>query len=119
MTTKRNLYKWLRDSLTGANDMAKITVMIPCYNEEEGIGAVLKSIPHKEFSALGHSIETLINRLKKRKTEKEIDIEHRIKRAKEEFELSKYYDYIIENDKIDVTLRKVSDVINKEIFITK
>ena len=44
------------------------------------------------------SIDILIERLKKRKTEKDIDINKRTERTKEEFELSKNYDYIIENN---------------------
>ena len=62
------------------------------------------------------SIETLIERLKNRRTEKGFDIDKRVERAKEEFELSKYYDFIIENDDIDFTLKKLSNIIKENIF---
>lgn len=65
------------------------------------------------------SIDVLIERLKKRKTEKDIDISKRTERTKEEFELSKNYDYIIENNNIKDTLKKISEIIKKKVLFNK
>ena len=32
--------------------MKKLTVLIPCYNEEKGIGKVIKSIPKTKLKAI-------------------------------------------------------------------
>jgi dolichol-phosphate hexosyltransferase len=40
--------------------MKKITVVIPCYNEERGIGKVIRSIPDKKLKELGYIIEVLV-----------------------------------------------------------
>ena len=65
------------------------------------------------------SIDVLIERLKKRKTEKDIDINKRTERTKEEFELSKNYDYIIENNYIEDTLKKISEIIKEKVLFKK
>ena len=62
------------------------------------------------------SIETLVERLNKRRTEDGFDIDKRIERAKEEFELSKNYDFIIVNNDIEPTLKKLSNIIKENIF---
>lgn len=40
--------------------MKKISVIIPCYNEEESIAQVVKAIPKEKFSKLGYEIETIV-----------------------------------------------------------
>lgn len=40
--------------------MKKLVVMIPCYNEEEGIGDVIDNIPYKSFYALGFDVDVLV-----------------------------------------------------------
>ena len=40
--------------------MLKLTVLIPCYNEEKGVGKVIENIPHKELNKLGYSVEVLV-----------------------------------------------------------
>jgi dolichol-phosphate mannosyltransferase len=40
--------------------MKKITVIIPCYNEERGIGKVIRSIPIKKLKELGYTVEVLV-----------------------------------------------------------
>lgn len=40
--------------------MKKITIVIPCYNEERGIGKVIESIPHKKLKELGYFAEVLV-----------------------------------------------------------
>ncbi len=64
-------------------------------------------------------MDVLIERLKKRKTEKDIDINKRTERTKEEFELSKNYDYIIENNYIEETLNKISEIIKEKVLFNK
>ncbi|HDZ61453.1 MAG TPA: glycosyltransferase family 2 protein [Candidatus Pacearchaeota archaeon] len=41
-------------------NMKKITVVIPCYNEEKGIKQVLKNIPKKKLNGLGYTTEVLV-----------------------------------------------------------
>ena len=40
--------------------MKKITVVIPCYNEEKGLGKVIKDIPKKKLKELGYNVEVLV-----------------------------------------------------------
>lgn len=40
--------------------MKKLTVLIPCYNEEDGVGAVIDNIPHSTLYKLGISTEVLV-----------------------------------------------------------
>ena len=38
----------------------KITVLIPCYNEENGISQVLKSFPKEKIAAQGYNLEVIV-----------------------------------------------------------
>jgi glycosyltransferase involved in cell wall biosynthesis len=51
--------------------MKKITVVIPCYNEEAGIAAVIKGFPRQRLRKLGFELEVLVidNNSKDRTTE--------------------------------------------------
>jgi len=40
--------------------MKKITVVIPCYNEEQGIKKVIKGIPKKKLKELGYNVEVIV-----------------------------------------------------------
>ena len=40
--------------------LKKITVIIPCYNEEKGIGKVIKDIPKEKLKKLGYKTEVLV-----------------------------------------------------------
>ena len=40
--------------------MKKITVLIPCYNEEKGIGKVIDGVPIKKLSHLGYQTEIIV-----------------------------------------------------------
>ena len=40
--------------------MKKITVVIPCYNEEDGIAAVIKSFPRNQLRRHGYTLEVLV-----------------------------------------------------------
>jgi guanylate kinase len=58
-------------------------------------------------------IKTLRERLLNRGTENENTIEIRLKRAEEEIEKSKYFDYIIVNDDLDTAITEVKNIILK------
>ena len=51
--------------------MKKLTVMVPCYNEEKGITKVISKIPRAKLKALGYEVEVLVidNNSKDRTTE--------------------------------------------------
>jgi glycosyltransferase involved in cell wall biosynthesis len=40
--------------------MKKITLLIPCYNEEKSIGAVIDSVPKEKLKKAGYNIEILV-----------------------------------------------------------
>jgi len=60
------------------------------------------------------SIKELENRLKGRNTESAEVIESRIKRAVEEIELLREYDYIVVNDEIDNAVSKIDTIVKTE-----
>ncbi len=60
------------------------------------------------------SIEELERRLKQRGTESEAAIARRLKRAEEEMELIRLYDYAVENDQIESAVKKISAIIIAE-----
>ena len=62
------------------------------------------------------SIDVLKERLINRKTETSEQIEKRIARAKMEIEMSKDFDCILVNDKLDVLLEQVKELIEKKIY---
>jgi len=71
---------------------------------------VLQSLKDKNFY-VGYT-----NNLKKRKTEDSEDINLRIERVKEEYELSKHYDYVIENKVLDEAVQRVTEIIKENLF---
>jgi dolichol-phosphate mannosyltransferase len=40
--------------------MKKISVLIPCYNEEKGVGKVIKSVPKERLRKLGYNTEIIV-----------------------------------------------------------
>src|SRR5476651_2686745 len=40
--------------------MKKVTVLIPCYNEEEGIAGVIKGLPKAQLKAHGYDVGVLV-----------------------------------------------------------
>jgi len=40
--------------------LKKITVVIPCFNEEKGLGKVIKDIPKQKLKELGYKVEVLV-----------------------------------------------------------
>lgn len=63
--------------------------------------------------------ETLRKRLKKRATESAGEIERRIEWAKNEYEMAKYYDYVIINEDVDVCADNVCAIIKAERHRTR
>ncbi len=61
------------------------------------------------------SFEELIKRLKRRKTESEVDLQKRIDRAKMELSYKDKFDYIFINDDLEKVYRKIKNLI-KEIL---
>lgn len=58
--------------------------------------------------------EELKNRLILRKTESKEEIEERLKRYDYEVGKKDLYDYVIVNDKLDVAVKEIKEIINKE-----
>ena len=58
------------------------------------------------------SIEVLIERLRKRSTEVEHQLQMRIEKAKHELQFESSYDYVIVNDKLDETLLEAEKIVN-------
>jgi glycosyltransferase involved in cell wall biosynthesis len=42
------------------SDLKKITILIPCYNEEKGIGKVIDGVPNKKLAHLGYQAEIIV-----------------------------------------------------------
>ena len=40
--------------------MKKISLMIPCYNEEEGLKRLLNNLPYEKLNRLGYQLEILV-----------------------------------------------------------
>ncbi|RJR28274.1 glycosyltransferase family 2 protein [candidate division WWE3 bacterium] len=43
-----------------SESMQKITLLIPCHNEESGLGKVLEQVPYEMFKKIGFEIETIV-----------------------------------------------------------
>ncbi len=61
------------------------------------------------------NMETLKERLKRRKTETDEQIQKRLERVSMELEKAKYFDYIFINDKLEDTIKSVKRAIFNEI----
>lgn len=59
------------------------------------------------------SIQELRRRLRERKTDDETEIEKRLRRLNKEYEKSKYFDYVIINDDLNMTVSQIEDIIQK------
>lgn len=60
------------------------------------------------------SLKELKNRLVKRKQDSSKEIEKRLKVAYDEMKLSENYHYVVKNNKLEVALKKMKDIIAKE-----
>ena len=59
--------------------------------------------------------DVLIKRLRNRNTESEETLKKRIDRIEEEFQLKPLFDYTIINDKLEIAIEEVNDIINKQL----
>jgi len=60
-------------------------------------------------------LSVLIERLKKRSTESEKELETRLSRVKTEIESANQFDYIVVNDELHRTVKKIQEIIFKHI----
>ena len=67
------------------------------------------------FFLMPPSLEDLESRIRKRKTESEEMILERLNKGKEEMTMTKDYDYVILNDKVDRAAKEISDLIEEKI----
>jgi dolichol-phosphate mannosyltransferase len=44
----------------GVSKINKIALIIPCYNEEKGVGAVISKVPKKKLRKLGYKVDILV-----------------------------------------------------------
>ncbi len=63
---------------------------------------------------LAPSFKELERRLRMRKTDNEKDIKIRLKNAKKELEYQRFYDYVVVNNKIEDTVNKIVEILNKK-----
>lgn len=62
------------------------------------------------------SLESLIQRLKKRKTESQAQIEKRLERYPKEIRQSEHYDHRIVNEKLDKTVNEILNIVSKRLL---
>ena len=62
------------------------------------------------------SMEILATRIKNRNTENSIAIEKRLSVAKEELKEKNFFDFVIKNDVLEESIKKLKNIINNEIF---
>jgi len=44
----------------GETKIRKLTILVPCYNEEDGIGIVLDNVPRDRLTSRGYDVETVV-----------------------------------------------------------
>lgn len=85
--------------------------------EVQGAKKIKKDFPNSLLLyILSPSIEELRNRLIKRGTESKEEIERRLKIALIENKYSYYYDYVIINDKLEVAVKEIENIIKNKII---
>lgn len=57
------------------------------------------------------SLNELKERLRRRKSDNPVEIEKRLKRLPEEYEKSKFFDYVVINDELNKTVEKVEQIL--------
>ena len=84
----------------------------------QGAMQVQKKYPDALFIFLmPPSIKELENRLIKRGTDNKEAVKIRLNNAANEMECKKYYDYTIINNKIEDTVNKIVEILNKNLYI--
>lgn len=83
--------------------------------EVQGAKQVQKQMPDGIFIFLSPpDLNELRNRLVNRGTDSEEKVEQRLNKAVEEMRQIRYYDYVVENDKVENAARKVKHIIESE-----
>jgi len=83
--------------------------------EVQGAGQVRKKFPEGLFIFLAPpSLSELENRIVTRGTETEDLIKGRMKAAREELEMMELYDYVVENDKVELACERVKSIVVAE-----
>jgi len=83
--------------------------------EVQGAGQVRKKFPEGLFILLAPpSLSELENRIVTRGTETEDLIKGRMKAAREELEMMELYDYVVENDKVELACERVKSIVVAE-----
>ena len=102
-TPKENIEKLIKDK-------KKVFLDI----DVNGASQVINRYPGKTVSifVVPPSAEELIKRLKNRKTDSDAEINKRLKRFKMEMGKSDLFDHIVVNDKLDVSIKKVQNIID-------
>ena len=81
----------------------------------KGAMNIIKQFPDQSLAIFIKvpTLEMLIERLRKRKTESEQSLQKRIQRIKEELSYEHVFDRVLINDKLDVTLQEARDIIEE------
>lgn len=103
-TPKSILDKWLNESKIILLDV-DVDGGLEIKNEYKDLSVLIFIKPP--------SLESLIQRLKSRKTENEAEIEKRLQRVPKEMEKADFYDYQIVNENLDETVQSVLDIVRK------
>jgi len=83
--------------------------------EVQGAGQVRRKFPEGLFIFLAPpSLSELENRIVTRGTETEDLIKGRMKAAREELEMMELYDYVVENDKVELACERVKSIVVAE-----
>jgi guanylate kinase len=83
--------------------------------EVQGAGQVRKKFPEGLFIFLAPpSLSELENRIVTRGTETEDLIKGRMKAAREELEMMELYDYVVENDRVELACERVKSIVVAE-----
>lgn len=83
--------------------------------EVQGALKVKKRMPEGIFIFLSPpNLDELKTRIENRGTDNPEIIDQRMDKAVEEFQLVKYYDYVVENDSVDRAARKIKSIIESE-----
>ncbi len=83
--------------------------------DTDGAMQVKKAYPEGVFIYIAPpSLEELKNRILKRNTDSEEQIRHRLTMAESELKLIKEYDYIVENNEVEETVKEIAAIITAE-----
>ena len=104
------------------NDILKKKKNVLLEIEIEGFKQIIKKVNKEDilsFFILSPSFKELENRIKKRSSENEEEIKNRLSRAKKEIKYKSLFNYVIINNDLDNTVKKIIDIIEKKIESNK